>query len=77
MIIIKEIDLNAVARLDEELGASWREGELADGDCNEVVTVTLSASTILKAYSEGAILLDKGGVKSSLERYEYLGVVIC
>ena len=77
MITIKAIDLKAVARLDKELGNTWRKGLLSNGDCNDCAEVSLSDSIILKAHTNGAILLDKGGVKASLESYEYLEVTIC
>ena len=76
MITINTMSLEAISRLDNELGYYWREGQLFDCDSEGCATAKLSDATILKAYSNGAITLDNGGIKASIEPYEYYKVEI-
>lgn len=76
MITINTISLEAISRLDNELGYYWREGQLYDCDSEGCANVRLSRGTILKGYGDGAIFLDLGGIKASIENYEYYKVEI-
>ena len=76
MIVIRSMSLKAVARLDEELGHLWRLGKLPDADAEGCADATLSEHTILKAYTDGALLIDHAGVKATIENYEYWEAVI-
>ena len=76
MITIDTMSLDAISRLDNELGYNWREGQLYDCESEGCATVRLGSYTILKAYSDGAIFLDLGGIKATLEHYEYYEVRI-
>ena len=76
MIVIRSMSLKAVARLDEELGHLWRLGKLPDADAEGCGDAILSEHTILKAYTDGAILIDHAGAKATIENYEYWEAVI-
>ena len=76
MITIDSISLDAISRLDNELGCNWREGQLYDCGSEGCATARLANYTILKAHGDGAIFLDLGGIKASLEHYEYYEVRI-
>lgn len=76
MIVIRDVGLNLVGALDDELGYSWRDGALPEGLLEGCVDVTLSDSAIMKAYSDGTIILDIGGNKTFLASGGYREVTI-
>ena len=76
MIVIKEISLNLVGAIDEELGYHWRDGALPEGEFDECVNVKLEESVIFKAYTDGTITLDVGGYKAFLPSGSYKEVTI-
>lgn len=76
MIVIKEISLNLVGAIDDELGYNWRDGVLPDGELEDCVDVKLEEAVILKAYADGTLTLDIGGNKTFLASGSYKEVVI-
>lgn len=76
MIVIKDISLNLVGAIDDELGYNWRDGVLPDGEFEDCVDVKLEEAVILKAYTDGTLTLDIGGNKTFLASGSYKEVVI-
>lgn len=76
MIVIKDISLNLVGAIDEEIGYSWRDGALPNGETTNCVDVELDEAVILKAYTDGTLTLDIGGNKTFLASGSYREVVI-
>lgn len=75
MIVIKDISLNLVGAIDEEIGYNWRDGVLSDGMGTDV-NVELAEAVILKAYDDGTLTLDIGGNKASIPSGSYREVTI-
>lgn len=76
MIVIKEISLNLVGAIDDELGYNWRDGGLHDGELEGNVDVKLGEAVILKAHTDGTLILNIGGYKAILASGGYKEVVI-
>ena len=76
MIVIRDVGLNLVGALDDELGYSWRDGALPEGLLEGCVDVTLEEAVIMKAYTDGTIILDIGGNKAFLANGGYREVTI-
>lgn len=76
MIVIKDISLNFVGAIDEEIGHDWRDGFLPEGTCTDNVNVELAESVILKAYDDGTLTLDIGGNKAFIPSGSYREVTI-
>ena len=75
MIVIKDISLNLVGAIDEEIGYNWRDGVLSEGMSTDV-NVELAEAVILKAYGDGTLTLDIGGNKASIPSGSYREVTI-
>lgn len=76
MIVIKEISLNLVGAIDDELGYNWRDGGLRDGEREGHVDVKLGEAVIFKAHTDGTLILNIGGYKAILASGGYKEVVI-
>lgn len=76
MIVIKDISLNMVAAIDDEIGYSWRNGALPLGELEGCADVTLEEGVIFKAYTDGTIVLDIGGKIAFLPSGGYKEVTI-
>ena len=76
MIVIKDISLNLVGAIDEEIGCDWRDGSFIAGTSEDNVCVVLAEAVILKAYDDGTLTLDIGGNKASIPSGSYREVTI-
>ena len=75
MIVIKDISLNLVGAIDEEIGYNWRDSVLSEGMGTDV-NVELAEAVILKAYDDGTLTLDIGGNKAFIPSGSYREVTI-
>ena len=76
MTVIKDISLNMVAAIDDEIGYSWRNGELPLGEHEGCTDVTLKEGAMIKAYTDGTIVIDIGGMLAFLPSGGYKEVTI-